>query len=120
LPYTKMKAVLTSLNKLRNLCAHQHRIWNQEFRDLSKNKRLLEHYNAKASIISNRTDTLANMYIVILHMLTALHPSKSVEFQQDFGEWLHQLCNTEKRAKRFLPKMGFSPSILTEYFPAKP
>ncbi len=117
----EMPAVLVSLSKLRNLCAHHNRIWNEKIREAPKIHKFDRLYNINRMLdTKHHAQSLAVMYFIVYHMLAQLHPSKSVEFQQDFGEWLHQLCDTEKRAKRFLPKMGFSPSILTEYFPAKP
>lgn len=114
----EMPSVLNSLNKLRNLCAHHERLWNRTIRELpAPNKALCLRPN-KQWIIEDKK--LASAYFIIRHMLKAMHPSKCIQFKEEFGNWLHQLCNTEERAKRFLPKMGFSPSILTGYFPTKP
>lgn len=89
------RGIFVSLNKLRNACAHHNRIWNNKIDECPKIPRILALKNAEQWVDKiNDKQTLALMYFILLHMLEALHPSKSIKFKQDFSLWVQQLCNT--------------------------
>ena len=76
-------------------CAHHNRIWNNKIDECPKIPRILALKNAEQWVDKiNDKQTLALMYFILLHMLGALHPSKSIKFKQDFSLWVQQLCNT--------------------------